>query len=325
MAPADYFDALKRRQPGAHGFQPRGGESWSARVHALEFSNLRIIVSRTDAHLIQGGEDGFRRIFMPLSAPMTLEGAGVALRSNPFTPILLPTGLWRAEYGAGVGLYFSCTDDALAHALSQSGAQKSLDDLWRARSMRPLARLGAFMRELWDFTCRFSADPRLAATTCGDAKAIRDNLLALLVEALRAAPSARSHEAARAAAIGRAYTYALGRIGGQVRLRDVAAAAGCPPRTLQNILHDQAQTTLSEHLAMIRLALAQVRLADPQPGASVTSVAMECGFTHMGEFSSAYQRRFLELPSETLARARRDPHRSAATAAKKTLVSPLLQ
>lgn len=324
MSPADYLDALTRRQPGAHGFEPRGRD-WSAQTHALEFGSLRIVIARTDSYAVRGGADGYRRIFVPLSAPVTLEGAGVRLRSHPFTPLLPPADVWRAEYGAGVGLFFSCREDALARALEQSAAQESLDELWNMRRMRPLARLGAFMRDLWDVTCRYSADSRIAATTRLEAKAVRDHLIARLAEALRSAPPARRHEETRAASIGRAYVYALGRIGEQIRLGDVAAAAGCPPRTLQNILHDQMQIKLSDHLAMIRLALAQVRLADPRPGANVTSVAMECGFTHMGEFSSAYHRRFLELPSETLARAQRDPRISPAVAAKKTLVSPLLR
>ena len=44
-----------------------------------------------------------------------------------------------------------------------------------------------------------------------------------------------------------------------------------------------------------------------QPGESVTEIAMQWGFTHMGRFSIEYRRRFGESPSETLSRAACSP------------------
>jgi transcriptional regulator GlxA family with amidase domain len=64
-----------------------------------------------------------------------------------------------------------------------------------------------------------------------------------------------------------------------------------------------------------RLAQARAELASPRPGASVTRVALDCGFTHLGRFSREYARRFGERPSETLQRARRQPAALPAMAA----------
>jgi AraC-like DNA-binding protein len=56
-------------------------------------------------------------------------------------------------------------------------------------------------------------------------------------------------------------------------------------------------------LRTARLKQARLQLDAPRPGATVTEVALDCGFTHLGRFSSEYRRRFGELPSQTLRRA----------------------
>lgn len=48
-------------------------------------------------------------------------------------------------------------------------------------------------------------------------------------------------------------------------------------------------------------------LLRPAPGATVTNVAMDCGFSHLGRFSCDYCRHFGESPSETLRRGRATP------------------
>jgi AraC-like DNA-binding protein len=45
-------------------------------------------------------------------------------------------------------------------------------------------------------------------------------------------------------------------------------------------------------------------LARPVPGASVTAVAMNFGFFHLGRFATSYRKRFGESPSETLRHGR---------------------
>jgi transcriptional regulator GlxA family with amidase domain len=53
----------------------------------------------------------------------------------------------------------------------------------------------------------------------------------------------------------------------------------------------------------LRLDGAYAALRSPEPGDSVTSVALRWGFTHLSRFSISYSDRYRELPSETLRRA----------------------
>jgi transcriptional regulator GlxA family with amidase domain len=57
-------------------------------------------------------------------------------------------------------------------------------------------------------------------------------------------------------------------------------------------------------LARFRLEAARARLQSAQEGESVTAIALDCGFAHLGRFAVAYRRAYGERPSETLASRR---------------------
>jgi transcriptional regulator GlxA family with amidase domain len=58
-------------------------------------------------------------------------------------------------------------------------------------------------------------------------------------------------------------------------------------------------------LLQMRLERARERLLSAVPSDTVTSIALDCGFAHLGRFPTAYRTAFGELPAETLARSRR--------------------
>lgn len=55
----------------------------------------------------------------------------------------------------------------------------------------------------------------------------------------------------------------------------------------------------------VRLRRARAMLQQAAPGASVTGIALACGFANQGHFARDYRATFGELPSETLARRKR--------------------
>nr|WP_315428265.1 AraC family transcriptional regulator [uncultured Albidiferax sp.] len=84
-----------------------------------------------------------------------------------------------------------------------------------------------------------------------------------------------------------------------IALEDLARAAGVGVRTLNMLCqrhHAQSPMLL---LRNMRLDAAHTRLM-AQPGASVTEIAFEYGFGHLGRFSQYYSQRFGELPRHTV-------------------------
>jgi AraC family ethanolamine operon transcriptional activator len=84
---------------------------------------------------------------------------------------------------------------------------------------------------------------------------------------------------------------------------DLAAAVGVSDRWVRAAFTAQYGVSVSTYFRSLALDAAhrELRASDPH-ATSVTEVAMQHGFWHLGRFSATYRRHFGELPSETLAR-----------------------
>ncbi|MFC3608613.1 AraC family transcriptional regulator [Stutzerimonas tarimensis] len=83
-----------------------------------------------------------------------------------------------------------------------------------------------------------------------------------------------------------------------VSLRELAAACGMSVRSLSNLCQRCHGQSPMERLRNLRLDAARERLLASRD-LSVTEVALDYGFTHLGRFAGYYRERFGELPRET--------------------------
>lgn len=83
---------------------------------------------------------------------------------------------------------------------------------------------------------------------------------------------------------------------------DVAEALGVGLRTLQKSFRSELGTTPTAYLRDVRLDAVHRVLRTAGPGTSVTTVALDHGFTHAGRFAVEYRARFGERPSRTVRR-----------------------
>ena len=87
-----------------------------------------------------------------------------------------------------------------------------------------------------------------------------------------------------------------------IRMEQVAAAAGCSVRTLGAVFRQFRDTTPLTALHAMRLEYVHAELKHAATGGSVAEVARRYGFTNPGRFTTAYRRRFGEMPTETAKR-----------------------
>lgn len=101
--------------------------------------------------------------------------------------------------------------------------------------------------------------------------------------------------------IARAQEYIRMNVGEPIGPEDIAEAVDVSTRTLFAGFKTYLNTTPMRYLKDVRLDMVRERLSGMDPRqASVTTIAMDYGFLHLGHFCAAYKQRFGELPRETL-------------------------
>lgn len=97
--------------------------------------------------------------------------------------------------------------------------------------------------------------------------------------------------------------FALAHLDDRVFVADLCRAAGVSERTLQLAFQEIMQITPVAYLNRVKLHRARACLLAASPASTtITSVAMDWGFWHFGEFTKAYKACFHETPSQTLRR-----------------------
>jgi AraC-like DNA-binding protein len=135
---------------------------------------------------------------------------------------------------------------------------------------------------------------------------VQDLLLTTLL--LQAAPALAplppaAPPPAAAALVSRVQSWLLARLAEPLTLGLAAQAGGVATRTLQAAFQSQCGMGPMQWLREQRLAAVHRSLREAaDPAARITDTAFAHGFSHLGEFSRAYRRRFGETPGRTLAR-----------------------
>jgi AraC-like DNA-binding protein len=94
----------------------------------------------------------------------------------------------------------------------------------------------------------------------------------------------------------RAESYMRSNVSRNIRLEDIARAAGVSVRTLQTSFMRDRHVTPMQYLRNLRLDTARQRLL---AGSSVSEAALDTGFPHQGRFAHYYRSRFGHSPSST--------------------------
>jgi AraC-like DNA-binding protein len=139
-------------------------------------------------------------------------------------------------------------------------------------------------------------DPRFA-TTYGNL------LVQLLVHGDGLIADTAETRGASPRSVRRALAFIEAHVAEPIHLDDIAEAAGVPPRTLYDAFRRFRGVSPMRHLRHLRLDRVRHHLLDSDRERSVTSIALDAGFGHLGRFSQDYAERFGEKPSETLRRA----------------------
>ncbi|MCK1598205.1 AraC family transcriptional regulator [Bradyrhizobium sp. 164] len=164
--------------------------------------------------------------------------------------------------------------------------------------------LRASLAELITLAERFGPAGRLSAVAMADwREVLLDHLLNGQRHGLSDAIRTFSGQAERLPrALRVARDHLADNAGEPLDLAQLACASGIGIRALQLGFRRHFGLSISQMLLDMRLASLHVRLAHAAPDASITEIAFDLGFTHLGRMAGAYREKFGESPSATLRR-----------------------
>lgn len=200
--------------------------------------------------------------------------------------------------------YISVDQDAFLHAaraLDPAGWERAPRHLTAFRLAGP-GVLGAAV-DLWLETARLSAARGEAPDPAVMSAIVLQSVLQGMTAAAPDAPRPPSRvRALRICTASRDVVAARFEAGALPTVVDICAAVGVCERTLQYAFRDYVGMSPLAYLRLCRLNRARATLLAASPATTtVTQVAMQFGFLHLGRFAGDYKRVFEQTPSVTLA------------------------
>ncbi|MGQ7932354.1 anthranilate 1,2-dioxygenase regulatory protein AndR [Paraburkholderia sp. D1E] len=180
------------------------------------------------------------------------------------------------------------------------------EDRARHRRVDPFVSLSGELMRAWKEQLQLVAgSPEFLNCACAH-PSVAAHVEALLVNLLTAAHCAKPmHSSARAPVphiVRVADEFMAQHLPMPLMLQDIASAAGVSIRTLGDAFQNFRNASPMTCLRQLRLDRARAALVASSGAVSIATIAMDCGFTHLGRFAISYRERFGESPSDTVRR-----------------------
>lgn len=285
------------------------------RVDTAELKQGGPRVSRvlSTGHLVDLAEETAVTVLFPSTGQLRVRVAAAEYRIHSKTVCILGPNArrTRAEAPADAGPFranalmipYQALQDLAQAGRDVKGRWSGLPDGLPISERLPESRR---LSDLLDFiTQQFDADLPLSAKAGAALTVLIEEFLLDLI--LRATPILSEGRVLSAtwARLRLAEDIMRARSDDPLSMTAVAHEVGVGLRSLQLAFMAARAMGPRDVLLQIRLERARDRLLAAEPAATVTSIALDCGFAHLGRFPATYRRAFGELPAETLARSRR--------------------
>lgn len=268
--------------------------------------SVNYIAYGAEVHVDPGCLNDFYLIHVPLKGTSVVEVSGELVHTNPEQAVICsPSHRVRFQWSDECGV--------LAIRIERSAVERQMTALAGA----PVLRSPSFdprlpfdqdssWRNLSNFLCSELGRERHMFMPPGARAALGQMLItALLTQHDHDLRHLLDRPGASIAPrhVRKAEEFMAARLGQPLTMVDIVEAVGVSERTLFEGFRRFRNTSPMAWLKARRMEKAHEALLQGAPNASVTGIAMEWGFYHLGNFSAAYRDAYGERPSETLKKA----------------------
>jgi AraC-like DNA-binding protein len=272
----------------------------SMRVETLPLGKITLALVRSTGHDIALDERRRASFLLPVSGRLGIDNRRTQLHAGDGGALWLGTGYRTTLVRAPAAAAFAALV-ALGPGASRRQAAMPGRSFAQANEHAEVGALAGYCRYLLGEWSRPDSPLRSQA-----ARRASEALLVDLFGNLGGLDSLRASDGVWTPAerVRRAEEIMRDRFDEPLTIEDLAAEVGLSLRVLQLAFRTHRGISPRGRLNAIRMERAREMLAATRPAASVTDVALACGFAHFGRFASVYRERYGEAPSETLRRAR---------------------
>ncbi len=259
------------------------------------FRGWSIAVVRSTGHRIELGDDDKLSLLFPYAGRIEVSRGGTTVEAAPDDLIVVGQGRRVTRLSPDyLGVLIQIPNAAMPalHAAAQIDRPASApNDLRLLRGRGPVLVTARHLVEELEHTARPMQREE-------DWLSLLSPLWTAYVDRSEAPASPSRHSAAMLH-VKLAEEYMRANFHRPLSVNDMATACAVGPRALQLAFRRYRGISPIKALADLRLQQARHRLASPAATGSITRIALDCGFTHLGRFSVEYRRAFGETPSQT--------------------------
>ena len=303
---AEAHASIRTRSPTVHDLAVQSGsQDWRIDINAMSLGEGRVIATRGSAFQLSGEDDGLVRLFVPLRKKIEIRMGSQSCFVLPGSALVASRGALSRLYGEGASILIAMFPHAMvSNALECfSGENRQPEggqSLFRHGPALDMAR--RYLLSMVD-TIDGSSDVMVRVPRFWRAQ---EELLLLHLAQVVASPGhdKGGRKGPSSSLLGRAVAFIHAHLSDDIGSMAVAQAAGCSLRNLQLLFRKEHGRTITAFIRDLRLRAARERLLESKGAASVTAVALECGFSHLSDFARHYREAFGETPSGTAHKAR---------------------
>lgn len=291
-------------QFGHHTRVPHGRDPFAYELAGAASRSLTAVHIDVAVRQAMRATDSAPMLFLPLRTGYAFNIGRKAWQPDPSSAILIaPDHEYSAQAPAGAFLGLRIDGDLLCREISGRMRGRSKPLLLKSVEIPIDAGRMATLRAIYDrmFAVGKGTHPWGVYSNVDTFEAEVASWVAGLVIEQAGARVASAESLQRVERLERWLDQHLGE---NIKLDQLCAVSGVRWRALQKLMLARYGQSPLEWVNARRLAAARARLLQAPSGVAISTVALDCGFSHLGRFSAAYRRAHGELPSATLAAAR---------------------
>jgi len=278
--------------------------AFAARTGRIRTRSLAVIEVKTSGYCIGIDASAYMVVTIPSAAGLVVASGRREWRTAGGAAHYADGRPFQMAFADNFRGYHVCVEKRAFRETAESWCGEPLPTTIRESSLFDAAEMNTLSVEI-EALEREAAEGTLAELTPKRERDIEARFHAALLSSPlgELAQTVGATGQAAAAAVARARDFIRAEYAEPFSARDLARAAGSNLRNLQAAFRRTHGASPWQYLTMCRLEAARRRLRSPAEPATVTQIATDAGFTHLGEFGRLYRERFGERPTETRRRA----------------------